>query len=84
MIGDVNEAVFTNTYTGGNTLQLGAVKSLTGRKAQKGQFEFRLEVSDSLNGTYKAVTKDGKDVIASNKEDGTITFPELEFKHASG
>lgn len=84
VIGDVNEAVFTNTYTGGNTLQLGAVKSLTGRKAQKGQFEFRLEVSDSLNGTYKAVTKDGKDVIASNKEDGTITFPELEFKHASG
>lgn len=84
VIGNVNEAVFTNTYTGDGTLILSAVKSLTGRKAQEGQFEFRLEVSDSLNGTYKPVIKDGKEIIASNAEDGTITFPELVFKHASG
>lgn len=84
VIGTVNEAVFTNTYTGDGTLILSAVKSLTGRKAQEGQFEFRLEVSDSLNGTYKPVIKDGKEIIASNAEDGTITFPELVFKHASG
>ena len=83
IIADVNEPVFVNTYTGDGKLTLSAVKSLEGRRAEEGQFEFKLEVSDSLNGTYKAVTKDGKDVVAFNAADGTITFPELIFKHAS-
>lgn len=83
IIADVNEPVFINTYTGDGKLTLSAVKSLEGRKVEDGQFEFKLEVSDSLNGTYKAVTKDGADVIATNAANGTITFPELVFKHAS-
>ncbi|MBQ8662711.1 MAG: VWA domain-containing protein [Eubacterium sp.] len=61
---------FTNYYAAENpaTIQIGAVKTLTGRELKAGEFTFL------LTGT------DGTKLTATNAADGTVLFDEITFK----
>lgn len=68
--GDLTEIEFINEYVPGSaSVQIHAVKKLTGRELKDGEFSFELK---DENGKVIAT--------ASNKADGSVVFPELIYQ----
>ena len=68
--GDLTEIEFVNEYVPGSaSVQIHAVKKLTGRELKDGEFSFELK---DENGKVIAT--------ASNKADGSVVFPELTYQ----